>query len=644
MKFRNVLLLIVFGTLTRLSAWSQTNFSVTPSQPRPGDLITITYEPAGDIAGTLAPLEAAAYELGGASIKAQDLALQKKDGKWTATLQTDTGSNFVYFRFGADGKLDNNYNNGYWTFLYAGDRVRAGAYASLSNYYQYYGNEAGLDRDTKRALESVEKELSLFPEGKTRYMSLYLRLLMTEAKDRVPSTAQHEIENTLQKGLNQESDYQYLEMLYTAAKLPQQAAWINRLKKEKYPQGMWVQDEAISHYFRESDPAKKEKQLAEISQQLDKDTAWKRYANMSTTMWSSLANSFANSKDWDGFRRTIAAAGTRIGKNDLASLYNNVAWEMQQDSTNLAFAEEISRFAVTTARQEWEKPSTPKPDYITSSQWQKSRQATYGMYADTYAMILYRLGRYKDALPYTRTAALDIAQGKSADENGTYALVAERALPVKKYKAQLEQFVRQGTASASVRDVLQRTFARSNPSADGFDQYYAQLQQAGYLHLLEELRKSILSQTAPSFALYDLDGQRVQIADLKNKVVVVDFWATWCGPCKASFPAMQKMVTRYKDSADVKFLFIDTWEQSDDKVKNARDFITKNHYSFHVLVDKDDQVVSQFKVDGIPTKFVLDKEGTIRFKSVGFDGSDDNLIQELAAMIDLAGDPGKRAF
>ena len=59
-------------------------------------------------------------------------------------------------------------------------------------------------------------------------------------------------------------------------------------------------------------------------------------------------------------------------------------------------------------------------------------------------------------------------------------------------------------------------------------------------------------------------------------------------------------------------------------------------YDFHVLMDNENKVVEQFKVEGIPTKFVIDKNGTIRFKSVGFGGSNDKLISELSAMIDMA--------
>jgi hypothetical protein len=99
---------------------------------------------------------------------------------------------------------------------------------------------------------------------------------------------------------------------------------------------------------------------------------------------------------------------------------------------------------------------------------------------------------------------------------------------------------------------------------------------------------------------------------------------------------MQKMVNKYKDDPNVKFVFVDTWERGDGKEKNASEFITNNKYTFHVLMDNEDKIVAEFKVEGIPTKFVIDKKGKIRFKAVGFDGSDDKLIQELTAMIEMA--------
>lgn len=306
---------------------------------------------------------------------------------------------------------------------------------------------------------------------------------------------------------------------------------------------------------------------------------------------------------------------------------------MQKGSTELNIAEELARFAVTNAKSQMLNPATDKPQFLSKKQWDKSREGTYAMYADTYAMVLFRKGEYKKGMTYAKEL-MKINKGMDASTNNTYALLAEKALPVKQYKKELEQFVKDGKATSEIKDILKRAYVKQNKSEAGFDDYIAALEKESYTQMLAELRKSMINEAAPSFALYDLDKKKVDMADLKNKIVVVDFWATWCGPCKASFPSMQKMVNKYKDNPEVKFVFIDTWERVEDKAKNAADFIAANKYTFHVLQDNDDKVVEQFKVSGIPTKFVIDKNGKIRFKAVGYDG-DEKLMQELAAMIEL---------
>jgi peroxiredoxin len=86
----------------------------------------------------------------------------------------------------------------------------------------------------------------------------------------------------------------------------------------------------------------------------------------------------------------------------------------------------------------------------------------------------------------------------------------------------------------------------------------------------------------------------------------------------------------------VAFVFINTWERAADKVKNASDFIKSKEYTFNVPMDTDDSVVASFGVSGIPTKFIVDKNGKIRFKSVGYGGDNDALVEELSVMIELA--------
>ena len=269
----------------------------------------------------------------------------------------------------------------------------------------------------------------------------------------------------------------------------------------------------------------------------------------------------------------------------------------------------------------------------------------FAQHADTYAMVLYRQANYKKGLTYAREASM-LMEGKDADINNSYALLAEKTLPAKKYKQELEQMVKNGAATSETKQILERLYVKEKGSATGYEDYMAALEKEPYMKLMEEIRKSMINETSPSFALMDLDGNNVSISDLKGKVVVVDFWATWCGPCKASFPGMQRMVNKYRSNPNVRFLFVDTWEKGEDKKKLAADFINSNKYTFQVLMDNEDKVVSMFKVDGIPTKFVIDPKGMIRFKSVGYSGNDEKLVSELTAMIDLASQPAeeKKAF
>lgn len=614
---------------------AQQKFTYTPEKPKPGDVITFTYEPAGDIANTIKPVEGIVYQNGMAKRTADDIVLQKSAGKYSGSFTIDTGMHFIYLSFSADKKFDNNFNDGYTIILYNDDKPRDGAYMALSGFYQYWGRQLGVDRNNEKALAAMEKEFELYPDNKKKYLISYVSTLAAIKKDDAPKIVQKEIESLLKAGLKEETDYSNLESLYQLAKSPEQMKFVSSVKKEKFPNGKWVVNETLNKFYQEQDIEKKKILLAEISNKIETDENWKYLKPNLPNIKAQIAYAYLAKKDWPNFKQAVADANIE-DKAQLASLYNSAAWEMQKTSDNLPLAEEFSKFATNYYKEQWKNPTAKKPDNMTQKQWTENNKYMYAMFADTYGMVMYRMGEHKKGFPYAKDAAIVVNNGKDADQNNTYALLAEKVLPKKQYVKEIEQFVMDAKSTSEMKDILKRAYVKDKKTEAGFDEYITNLQKSATETMLAELRKTILNEKAPVFALVDLNGKKVNLGELKDKVVVVDFWATWCGPCKASFPGMQKMVNKYKDDPNVKFVFIDTWENGDNKEKLVSEFINTNKYSFHVLMDNDSKVVADFKVDGIPTKFVIDKKGMIRFKAVGFDGSDDKLMTELTAMIEMA--------
>ena len=122
-----------------------------------------------------------------------------------------------------------------------------------------------------------------------------------------------------------------------------------------------------------------------------------------------------------------------------------------------------------------------------------------------------------------------------------------------------------------------------------------------------ETEKSEVGFKAPSFTARNLKGHRVQLADHKGKVVVLNLWATWCGPCRVEMPGMENLYRRYR-SQGLEILAVSLDKGSSDKVKT---FTDEYRLSFPVLLDPDGQVENLYPTLTIPTTFVIDKHGMI---------------------------------
>ena len=126
--------------------------------------------------------------------------------------------------------------------------------------------------------------------------------------------------------------------------------------------------------------------------------------------------------------------------------------------------------------------------------------------------------------------------------------------------------------------------------------------------------RKMVENSAPDFALKDLGGKTITLEQfIGEKIVIMEFWATWCGPCRMTMAAVHNVREKYRDKGVV-VLSIDQGEDTQ-KVKT---YVESKGLKLHVLLDSDSEVSRMYGVSGIPTLFVIDKEGVVKARVVGY--------------------------
>ena len=132
---------------------------------------------------------------------------------------------------------------------------------------------------------------------------------------------------------------------------------------------------------------------------------------------------------------------------------------------------------------------------------------------------------------------------------------------------------------------------------------------------------ALIEKPAPDFTLRDLKGNQVSLSDFRGQPVVLNFWATWCSPCRVEIPHLEALYTKYKDQG----LVILGMNTETDYMKVKRFAVPRISYT--VLLDGGTQARG-YDVSGIPCTYYIDRKGIVRSRSVGFGSGDEALIEK----------------
>ncbi len=593
--------------------------------PRPGATITIRFTTAPTAAPRLT-----AYLLSGGEPEAQSVDLVQEGGEWSGALVTTRAVRAIWFWVSGEGLESHGYP---LALCRANGRPVPGAMGELAGMYYSYVHLFGVPPDPAAAMAYLRQEFARYPASKkeTDFFRLYAQAARRTGDEAALQEVQARIEAIAGPPRADEAS---LLLAYDLAKTTgavEAAEHLEARIRERYPDGQWRRDELAQAFYRERDAAVRE-------------DLFRQYRALATPEEAVTVSFFAaeiargyglsDRPKFEAYEQLVNDPRTKAG------LYYSLARQLSGGSLDVATSEperalELARRSlqlIGEARNNLQY----RPAYLTTEHWQTQLQQEQATYADTYALLLYKKGRYAEALRYQQDY-VDTYGHADADATERYCRYLEQAQGADAAEALLAQLIRQNEAGSSLKSYYRQLLRRRLADADAAERRLAELEAEARESRKNELRKAMTQMPAPPFRLRTPEGRTIALDELRGQVVLIDFWATWCAPCRASFPMMQTLKEEYRNR-EVVFLFVDTWEETGDPGPQIDAFLKEHGYEFTVLLDADKTVADAYDIRGLPTRVIIDGKGRIRFRSLGYGGHSDEGTDELRLMLELAGE------
>lgn len=672
-KLLNIFLLSLIALCAKAQNQHK-NLGIEPAPPKAGKVVQFTYNPSGTPLASSQTIHAIAkiHEKHKKDfiMTARDVTLYGGGDQWKGAFSLpDSCVSFFLVIKDNLGTIDANNGEGYMFALEdAQGNALSGGKASLAYRFVETYSPYGISYNQERASRLIKEEFQRHPALKPVFFSTYIKTINftdTSAKRKLAREADLIFQNykehgaetldllsSLYKKLGQRKksekcmelilqEFPESRIAFQRRTLPYQEAFF---KAETLEERLKIHHEMVQvmeeHMNPNSDPLNtsldNELKTTSLEEKFSRTLLEnEKYSLTIQNLQLSklLRENYWKNGDLSAWFELLDSSKYYFSKQ---YLYNAFAKKCLVQDTLLEKAYEIATRAVSMTRQHLNAPRTIREQSFThfaDSEIQMSRKKTLVKNLTTQASILHQQNKTEEALDAYREA-VEISDRLNPEINEQFATFLIDVKMFGEAREEIQQAMRIGKHTLEMEQMLDELSNDQNLS-EADDSIGSDELTKEYLASKRATIAATLQNTpAPDFELVSLEGDTVQLSKLRGKVVVLDFWASWCMPCIASFPGMQKAVEKYENDSSVVFLFVnlDGKEAKDKSRKN----IEEKGYGFNVLLDSKNQTGPAYSIHGIPVKFVIDQEGVIRFRKGSFEPNTKDEVEELSIMIDLA--------
>ncbi|WP_211345630.1 TlpA disulfide reductase family protein [Paraflavitalea soli] len=589
--------MLCFVILSCISMQAQDRVTIAPQYPERGSTVTITYDPQAPGAGI--PVDASSVTLVFSYSNLYDVAyrvnMQKKGNLWTTSFVLARYATFATFYLQSGEAIDKPAANRHYELaVYTGKTpIRDG------HLYKGYSLSAQMGKSPElgaKQAEQFQEELNLYPdnyEARLRLLNYQMSKASGTEKEKIRQQALQVIAAKFYQAPTVPGNMNKVTMGYLIIGENSRLDSIRKVVREKYPDTELGRELYTSFIAKEKDTAE---QIALFEKALKKETLKneKSFVEMHDRLFNIYAARRNAAKALYHARKTARKTDDPYWPVTLKGiaqtlLDNDLALDSARAYTEQALGL-ANQFPVGVIRY------FPETGYIFPYVDDSTRQATYDKASGN---LLSMLG------------LIAMKQGRTNDANNNMEAAMQKASD-KETLDNVALFYQQTGNTAKLQ----------------------QLQALREKKMLDKVKTQRINRPAPVFSFVDLTGKPVPQETWKNKVVIIDFWATWCVPCMQEMPYIQKLYEKYKDNPAVQFMIVNSGARN--TLADAQGWNGNKKYGFPVFFNTDPEVGDKFKFTLIPATYVINKEGNIQFSNIGFEGPDVEMKLKLQIELLLA--------